>query len=727
LYIKQPLALVILFCFTLQTHAQLCEGSLGDPVVEIDFGSGSGTGSALGSNITAFTYSAVGELDEGEYIIANTTSGLKGNAWHTTSDHTGNTNGYMMVINSAVLANEGVFYNKTVTGLCADTTYEFSAWLINLMNPSVGTDQYHPDVTFRISDTSGNILGSYNTGDIAQTSSGTWIQYGFFFTLQSETEAVISILNSAPSAHPGNDIALDDITFKPCGPTITNNIAGEEDTSLVLCQNETISYNFQTSISSGYSNPQYQWQYSNNSGLTWIDITGATATTYTYSDTNIAGTFLYRLTAANGSNINTESCRITSDIFNVEVMETPEITTAETEQTFCTTQNATVGDIQVSAAAIWYDAPTNGNVLPETTSLVDNTIYYATNINTNGCESEDRLAISIQIISPSLIINDVLTTVCDAYNDASEIIDLTSYEIDITDCLDCDFHYFTTYSSAENDAEDDLITAPTNFEWLEDIYSVYVRIDSSDNCYQIAEISILFQESPILAIADFVGICEGENTIILDAGDGFDSYLWSNGSTTQEITVAIEDIGEYAITVTQDYNNYSCSSTKNVQVVLSNPAIISNIIVKDWTDNKNTITVHLSDASLGDYEYSLDAINYQDSNVFSGLIPGEYTVYIRDKNGCGTTEELVYILSYPKFFTPNGDSYNDTWSIPFSQTEPTMIIQIFDRYGKLLKTLNANTSWDGTFNGQYMPNSDYWFTVTRASGKSNSGHFTLKR
>ncbi|MBU2939507.1 T9SS type B sorting domain-containing protein [Lacinutrix sp. C3R15] len=724
---KYQLVFVILFCFTLQIQAQLCEGSLGDPVVEIDFGSGSGTGSALGSNITAFTYSSVGELDEGEYTIANTTSGLKGNAWHTTTDHTGNTNGYMMVINSAVLADEGIFYNKTVTGLCADTTYEFSAWLINLMNPSVGTDEYHPDVTFRISDTSGNILGSYNTGDINQTSSGTWLQYGFFFTLESETEAVISILNSAPSAHPGNDIALDDITFKPCGPTITNSIAGEEDTSLVVCQNETISYNFQASISSGYSNPQYQWQYSDDNGLTWIDIAGATTTTYTYSDTSIAGTFLYRLTAANGSNINTESCRITSDIFNVEVIETPEITTAETEQTFCTTQNATVSDIEVSAAAIWYDAPTNGNVLPETTSLVDNTIYYATNINSNGCESEDRLAITIHLIFPTLVINDVLPTVCDAYNDATEIIDLTSYELDITDCLDCEFSYFTTYVSAENYLEDDLISAPTDFEWLENTYSVYVRIDSSDNCYQIAEISILFQESPIIPIADSVGICEGENTITIDAGAGFDSYLWSNGSTAQEITVAIENIGEYAVTVTQDYTNYTCSSTKNFEVVISNTAVISNIIVKDWTDNQNTITVNLSDLSLGDYEYSLDAITYQDSNVFTGLTPGEYTVYVRDKNGCGITEELVYILSYPKFFTPNGDSYNDTWSIPFSETEPSMIIKIFNRYGKLLKTLNASSSWDGTFNGQYMPNSDYWFTVNRTNGKSNSGHFTLKR
>ncbi|MDB2462918.1 lectin, partial [Algibacter sp.] len=134
---KHRLLLIILFCFSISSYSQLCEGSLGDPIVEIDFGSGSNRGSALDSAITAFTYRASGELDEGEYTIANSSSGLK-NSWHVISDHTGNSNGYMMVINSAVIANEGVFYTKTVSGLCPNTTYEFSSWLINLLNPSTG-------------------------------------------------------------------------------------------------------------------------------------------------------------------------------------------------------------------------------------------------------------------------------------------------------------------------------------------------------------------------------------------------------------------------------------------------------------------------------------------------------------------------------------------------------------------------------------------------------------
>jgi gliding motility-associated-like protein len=55
---------------------------------------------------------------------------------------------------------------------------------------------------------------------------------------------------------------------------------------------------------------------------------------------------------------------------------------------------------------------------------------------------------------------------------------------------------------------------------------------------------------------------------------------------------------------------------------------------------------------------------------------------------------------YPKFFTPNGDGYNDTWEIKFSFYEQNLKVNIFDRYGKLIKTLNNTNSWDGKYNGK---------------------------
>lgn len=724
---KHILSSIILFCFSFYGYSQLCEGSLGDPIVEIDFGSGTGRGSELGSDITAFNYVGTGTLDEGEYTIFNTTSGLKENPWHITTDHTGDANGYMMVINSAVLANEGVFYTKSVNSLCADTTYEFSAWVMNIMNPANGTDEHNPNITFRVSDTAGTILGSYNTGNIAQTSSATWIQYGFFFTLDSDTEVVITILNSASSGR-GNDIVLDDIAFKPCGPTIINSIDGNSLETISACEDGIINYTLETTVSAGYSDPQFQWQHSDDNGNTWLDITGETTTDLTITDTSTPGTFLYRLAAANGNNINSNSCRITSDVFTIEITEKPNPLVGDAQQSFCSTQNATLENIAVNASAVWYDSLTKDNILPETTTLINGKTYYATQIN-NGCESDDVLAVEITIYTPTLAFNHVETFVCDNLNDGTEVVDLSFYEDQITTCTDCEFSYFNSENDAQNYSESGQVSSPSDYLLNTPNTIVYVRIDSQDNCYQIAELILNLQETPTININDSIGICESDNDITIDAGFGYDSYLWSTGETTQTIIVTTEDIGDYSITVTQNHGSYTCSSQpKEFEVTLSNAAIIENIAIDDWTDNENAITIILSNLSLGEYEYSLDNISYQDDNTFSQLTYGEHTVYIRDKNGCGITQEPFYILNSPKYFTPNNDGYHDTWSIKHSEiVEPTMTVNIYDRYGKLIKFLDASSSWDGTFNGSNLPTSDYWFIVTREDGRIHKGHFTLKR
>lgn len=84
-------------------------------------------------------------------------------------------------------------------------------------------------------------------------------------------------------------------------------------------------------------------------------------------------------------------------------------------------------------------------------------------------------------------------------------------------------------------------------------------------------------------------------------------------------------------------------------------------------------------------------------------------------------------LPFPKFFTPNNDGYNDTWTIDFAYLAPNTGIKIFDRYGKFIKELYKNGAWDGNYLGQPQPTSDYWFTITRLDGTEFRGHFSLKR
>jgi gliding motility-associated-like protein len=106
------------------------------------------------------------------------------------------------------------------------------------------------------------------------------------------------------------------------------------------------------------------------------------------------------------------------------------------------------------------------------------------------------------------------------------------------------------------------------------------------------------------------------------------------------------------------------------------------------------------------------------------VAPGKYFATARDKNGCGVSDPFeVYVLDYPRFFTPNGDGVNDLWKIKNLDLFPKSTITIFDRYGKLLKALGSNTtSWDGNS----LPADDYWFSL-QFNDRIIKGHFSLKR
>ncbi|MCB0389561.1 MAG: T9SS type B sorting domain-containing protein, partial [Winogradskyella sp.] len=75
------------------------------------------------------------------------------------------------------------------------------------------------------------------------------------------------------------------------------------------------------------------------------------------------------------------------------------------------------------------------------------------------------------------------------------------------------------------------------------------------------------------------------------------------------------------------------------------------------------------------------------------------------------------------------DGYNDFWNpVGLDYMETSVTVNIFNRYGKLLKELSAfGSGWDGTFKGELLPTDDYWFVITFSNGKEYRGHFTLKR
>lgn len=251
--------------------------------------------------------------------------------------------------------------------------------------------------------------------------------------------------------------------------------------------------------------------------------------------------------------------------------------------------------------------------------------------------------------------------------------------------------------------------------------TIYAKFNKYQNCYAAIPITLNVNTFEDNILNEIIGYCAG-NSVELEADSGYPFYQWETGENSQSIIVNTP--GNYIVTIG---NSLNCTKQKTFTVVPSEIATIENIEISDFSESNSAL---IEVIGSGDYEYSLDGINYQDEPLFINLEPGEYTLFVNDKNGCGTQIDNFYILGYPNFFTPNGDGFNDVWQIKNLDKRgfENAKITIFDRYGNLIKQINnPNDFWDGTLRGNNLPSQDYWFVLALPNGKTIRGHFSLIR
>jgi gliding motility-associated-like protein len=390
--VKRFFVLCIAIVLTSSLYAQLCNGSLGDPVVNITFGTYSNTGGA--NNYvpkSGYTYIDNSCPNDGYYTITNYSSACYGNTWFTINDHTGDGGGNYMLVNASF--DPGDFFLTTVTDLCPNTTYEFAAWVMNVMKP---LQSIKPNLTFRIEQPDGKILGFYNTGDLNVTPGPEWKQYGFFFTTPpANATVVLRITNSAPGGY-GNDLALDDITFRPCGSLITAHITNNPTDTINICEGNTSIYNFMASAP-GYISPVYHWQVSKDSGATWNDIPGASTLAYQRLPTT-AGRYWYRMTVAEASVAGIASCRIASTAVVINVHPKP-LVDAGPDRIILTGGNATL-NARVEGENIKFLWSPNSYINNDTdmhpvVSPLAETKYTLSAISAFGCMNEDNVLVKV--------------------------------------------------------------------------------------------------------------------------------------------------------------------------------------------------------------------------------------------------------------------------------------------------------------------------------------------
>lgn len=288
------------------------------------------------------------------------------------------------------------------------------------------------------------------------------------------------------------------------------------------------------------------------------------------------------------------------------------------------------------------------------------------------------------------------------------------------------------------------VTGSTNtatIDWQQTppgIYTVSVRETNSNGCSSIQNLQVIIKPLPTVHLNDLI-ICTNPingnwlNQGILNTGLSSSTYsfVWQKDGVTLPNTtpyLIVTQIGLYSVIVTN--NSTGCQASDSAAVSVSSAPQATVTVTNPFDDVQNIVVTIVN--GIGNYEYSIDGINFQDSGNFSVSTPGLYSVIVRDKYLCGSISLPVFASGYPKFFTPNGDGFNDTWNIIALPNFSKSKIFLYDRYGKFIHQINSsNYGWDGTLNGVNLPATDYWFTVEYYDITNNlqtfKSHFSLVR
>ncbi|NIF05534.1 T9SS type B sorting domain-containing protein [Chryseobacterium sp. Tr-659] len=238
----------------------------------------------------------------------------------------------------------------------------------------------------------------------------------------------------------------------------------------------------------------------------------------------------------------------------------------------------------------------------------------------------------------------------------------------------------------------------------------YIKVFSTNGCYSIAKVTLTVIAPVFSRVLEDKTICM-ESKTTLDAGPGFKSYEWSTGATTQAISNV--GVGTYWVKL----KTGDCIAIQKVTVYPSENPVVSTIDISG-----STVTVY-ANGGTAPYQYSMDNINWQDSNIFTNITRGEAKIYVRDAYKCAPIEINITVPNLINVITPNDDGINDLVDYSALSGKQDLEIGIFDRYGyKIFQADKTNGyKWAGTTNGsKKVPTGNYWYSVTWKENNKNS-------
>ncbi|WP_312341688.1 T9SS type B sorting domain-containing protein [Chryseobacterium binzhouense] len=524
----------------------------------------------------------------------------------------------------------------------------------------------------------------------------------------SSTTAPFSLTwgGTATLASPFTNPALQPNPFAPPGVAATN---PNDPREILICVSPAV-FNFST-LSTGIlnSNPNFTISYhtSQNDALTGANPittpqTVNTTTVYYYSihyqdpanpnnplnSCRQIGTFKFKQgnIVANDVTIyacnNNQSGQATFNLTTANVFSGTNVTI----KYYLSMSDLNAGTSQISNPAQYLSA--QGTI-------------YALVTTTEGCSDSAAITLSFY---PSFAVNDTTLRVC-TLDPESKTASFNLTIANVTSQSGTTKKFYPSVTDAVNQTNE--ILNPLNF--IAPNSFVYVRVTDNNGCYNIAKITLEVIPPVYSTVLKDKTICMEDRTT-LDAGAGFSGYEWSTGATTQ--TISNVGVGTYWVKL----KTGDCISMQTVRIYPAENPVITSVSISN-----TTVTINVN-GGTSPYQYSIDNINWQDSNVFSNLKRGDHKIYVKDLYDCTPIEISIVVPNIINVITPNGDGYNDSIDYSALANKKNLVFDVYDRYGNMIfhADQSKNYKWDGTSGNKKVPTGNYWFSVTWNENDKNS-------
>ena len=329
------------------------------------------------------------------------------------------------------------------------------------------------------------------------------------------------------------------------------------------------------------------------------------------------------------------------------------------------------------------------------------TTVYVKVTTPQGCTGTAQIVLTFL---PLPVVNDATLQACSIETTPTfGLFNLTS--ANVTSETGITKKFYTTLANAlaeTNEIQNPILYISTSTD-------VYVRVTSTNNCFIIKKITLKVITPVKSTVLKDKIICIDERTT-LDAGPGFDEYEWSTGATTQSIQGV--PVGTYWVKL----KTGNCYITQTVTVKSASNPVISSLDITN-----NTITVNV-EGGTAPYQYSLDGIKWQNSNILTGLPRGENKIFVKDFYNCEPVHVQITVPNLLNVITPNGDNINDFIDYTALAYKKNLVFTVYDRYGnkKFEADKMRNFKWDGTSGGKKVMTGTYWYTITWNENDKNN-------